>query len=169
MAMLLVSAAAAALAPHVAARGAASGAGLAFPGWPEAFEGAAIKELPLSAREKSFARDFPGRIGRFTDGRREIILRFVAAPSRRLHPASDCFRGAGYSVTPRPLRRRSDGTTTSCFSAEKGADRLLVCEAIRSASGESWSDASAWYWHALFGRSAGPWWSEVVAEREGAT
>ena len=99
LAMLLISAALAALAPFVphgterAAQAAAN-----FPGWPTAFEGRPLTELPLSSREQSFGRDFPGRIGRFSDGTREVILRWVADPTRRLHPASDCFKGSGYAV-----------------------------------------------------------------------
>ncbi|MGQ0674332.1 MAG: hypothetical protein ACT4N2_15845 [Hyphomicrobium sp.] len=135
-----------------------------FPGWPATFEGQPLSALPLGAREAAFAQDFPGRVGRFSDGRREIILRWVAAPTRMLHPASDCFRGSGYAIAPQPLRTGSDGRTMSCFRAARGGTALYVCEHIRSADNESWSDVSSWYWSALLDRSQGPWWSVVIAE-----
>jgi len=136
----------------------------AFPGWPSHHDGRPLTELPVAGREAAFASGFPGRIGRFSDGSREIILRWVAMPTRRLHPAADCFKGVGYRVTPIAARRTSDGLVSSCFRAAKGGDLLDVCEHIRDSRGASWPDASSWYWHALLGRSSAPWWSLVVAE-----
>jgi hypothetical protein len=137
-----------------------------FPGWPTSYEGSALKELALTQREVAFVRDFPGRVGRFSDGRREIIIRWVGAPTRRLHPAADCFRGSGYSIAPMPVRKDAAGAAMSCFRATHGADILMVCEVIRDERGDSWPDVSAWYWSGLFGTTPAPWWSFVVAERE---
>ena len=67
-----------------------------FPGWPATFEGMPLRLLPKTEREGRFEQDFPGRIARFTDGRREIIVRWITQESRTLHPAADCFRGLGY-------------------------------------------------------------------------
>jgi exosortase/archaeosortase family protein len=72
--------------------------------FPATFEGFEIKKLPLSERESYFLEDFPGHIGRFSDGKREIIIRYVWEATRKLHPASDCFRATGYSTKPLPLR-----------------------------------------------------------------
>ncbi len=89
IAAVLVAAAAAALAPLVARSGSAAPVAEGnFPGWPTQYEGRALTELPLTQRELAFVRDFPGRVGRFSDGRREIIIRWVGAPTRRLHPAA---------------------------------------------------------------------------------
>src|SRR5688500_6271051 len=74
-----------------------------FPGWPETFEGRSLRVLPLSEIEQRFALSFPGRIGRFSDGQRELIVRWISTPTRKLHPAADCFKGSGYSVKPLPL------------------------------------------------------------------
>ena len=142
-----------------------------FPGWPVSYEGSELTELPLTQREAAFVQDFPGRVGRFSDGRREIIIRWVGAPTRRLHPAADCFRGSGYSVTPMPVRKDAAGAAMSCFRASQfrandGADILMVCELIRDERGESWPDVSAWYWSGMLGTSSAPWWSFVVAEGE---
>jgi hypothetical protein len=144
---------------------AASAAAPGFPGWPAMHEGRTLSELPLSKREEAFARDFPGRIGRFTDGEREIILRWVAEPTRRLHPASDCFRGSGYKTTPRNMKRDSSGRLMSCFSATRASETISVCEGVHGLDGQSWPDASSWYWDAILARSTGPWWSVVEARK----
>jgi hypothetical protein len=137
----------------------------AFPGWPAQYEGRALTPLPLTEREAGFVRGFPGKVGRFSDGRREIIIRWVSAPTRLLHPSADCFRGSGYSVAPIAVRRDAGGTPMGCFRASRSGGRdFTVCEVIRDSRNESWPDASAWYWNALFGSSNGPWWSFVVAE-----
>lgn len=163
-ALFLACALAAALAPLARQDGAGAASKTAeFPGWPSSYEDRPLRPLPLGTKEEAFARDFPGRIARFTDGRREIIYRFVAEPTRRLHPAADCFKGSGYAITPLPLRRSTSGTDMGCFRARRGETDLAVCEAIRSDTGKSWSDLSSWYWDALLGKDAGKWWSVVVA------
>ncbi len=156
----------AAAAPHLApAANSAATAAQGFPGWPNVYDGVALTELPMSAREQAFAKDFPGRISRFSDGQREIILRWVGSPTRKLHPASDCFRGIGYTITPMPLQRNSSGHAMGCFHASRDRETLQVCELIRETSGTAvWSDVSAWYWDTVWGATPGPWWSEVVAE-----
>ena len=100
-----------------------SSAGIArndFPGWPDHYEGRALTELPLTERELAFMRDFPGRVGRFSDGRREIIIRWVNAPTRRLHSAADCFRGSGYSTTPLPIKRDATGAAMGVSARAMG-------------------------------------------------
>ena len=136
----------------------------AFPGWPTHFESRTLQPLPLTPREALFVRGFPGRVGRFHDGRREIIVRWVSAPTRLLHPAADCFKGVGYAITPLPARRTADGHVMSCFRATRGTEAMTACELIRGADGEHWPDVPAWYWSALLGASPAPWWSYVVAE-----
>lgn len=166
IAALLLAATAAVAAPLLGkANDMASTAGGDFGGWPTHYEGRLLTELALTQREVDFVRDFPGRVGRFSDGRREIIIRWVSAPTRRLHSAADCFRGSGYRVTPMPAKTDAAGAAMGCFRASHRADDLMVCEVIRDERGESWPDVSAWYWHAMFGSSLAPWWSFAVAER----
>jgi hypothetical protein len=136
----------------------------AFPGWPGQYEGRTLTEMPLMQRELAFVRDFPGRVGRFSDGRREVIIRWVGAPTRRLHSAADCLRGIGYAITPLPARRDAAGAAMGCFRATHGGDDITVCEVVRDEAGENWPDVSAWYWSAMLGESRAPWWSFVVAE-----
>jgi len=135
----------------------------AFPGWPTVIEGRSVTPLPLTGREHAFAREFPGRIGRFSDGEREYVLRWVASPTRRLHPASDCFRGLGYKVAARPMRLSSAGAPMTCFRASGPRDDFDVCEQVTGVAGGHWSDVSSWYWHALWSGGSAGWWSLVVA------
>jgi hypothetical protein len=137
-----------------------------FPGWPTHFAGKPLREIPLGAIEQRFAADFPGRIGRFSDGRREIVIRWVSQETRKLHPASDCFRGSGYSITPRPLAVDIDGSRWGSFLAARKGERLEVRERIYDASGSEWTDVSAWYWSATTGKSSGPWWAMVIASKQ---
>jgi hypothetical protein len=137
-----------------------------FAGWPTQFEGKTLTPLPLSALERQFATDFPGRIGRFTDGEREIVIRWVTEATRQMHFASDCFQGLGYTVKPLPVHRDDHGSLWASFTASKGNERLRVYERIHNDAGETWTDVSAWYWSALRNEGGGPWWALTVAQRE---
>src|SRR5688572_25881492 len=88
-----------------------------FPGWPMQFEGKPLRTLPLGPLEQRFAAGFPGRIARFSDGEREIVLRWISRETRMLHPASECFRGVGFSVNPQPLRVGAGGERWGGFIA----------------------------------------------------
>lgn len=137
-----------------------------FPGWPDNFDGKPLRQLPLTDRESLFLQYFPGSIGRFTDGQREYILRWLTSPTRKFHPASDCFRGIGYSIESLSTETREDNSQWSVFRASKDKEMLLVYERIYDQQGNSWTNVSSWYWAALLGKSEGPWWSVAVAEME---
>lgn len=136
---------------------------MVIPGWPDEFDGKKLIMLPLTEREKRF--DFPGKIGRFTDGNREIIIRRITTHTRLLHSSSDCFRGLGYRIEPQPAVRNKFGSQWSSFKAIRHNEKLLVYERIFSADGKSWTDVSAWYWNALMNKSAPPWTAITVAEQ----
>lgn len=152
----------AAIAPLLAATRSPAAAHDAFPGWPGAFEGRHLTALPLSRIEERFAKDFPGRIARFSDGGREVILRWVAEGTRRLHPATDCFRANGYEVRPTAIRTKGKERWSS-FIATRGTQQFEVEERIVDASGAQWSDASSWYWAVQLGQTHGPWWAVTTA------
>lgn len=136
----------------------------AFPGWPDNFDGKRLRQLPLSDRENLFLQYFPGSIGRFTDGKREYILRWLTSPTRKFHPASDCFRGIGYQIESLSIESREDNQQWSVFLASKADERFRVYERIYDQQGNSWTDVSSWYWAAMLGKSEGPWWSVTIAE-----
>jgi hypothetical protein len=166
IAAFLASSAAAAMTPWtIGAKHGAPANAVPFPGWPDTYDGRPLTEFPLTAREAVFLRDFPGRVGRFSDGEREIIIRFVGAPTRLVHSAADCFRANGYAITPAAVRRNRSGLLMASFSASLHGETLTVSELLIDSHGGSWPDVSAWYWNALLGGTNPPWWSFVVAEK----
>lgn len=137
----------------------------AFPGWPDRFEGRALSPVAMSERDRRFADGFPGHVQTFSDGRRTLILRYVHTPTRKLHPAGDCFRGAGWEVTPLPPLGEGEEAIWSRFEARRGAERLHVRERITDPAGRIWTDTSSWFWSAFLGDRPGPWWATTVVER----
>jgi len=137
----------------------------AFPGWPTHYEKRAIAALPPAPEDAWLSRQFPGRVARFSDGERQIVLRWVAGPTRLLHPAAQCFRGAGHAIDPAPMRRAAGGAAMSCFRATRDGGSFLICERIFDGQ-RSWPDVSAWYWHALLSRAPAGYWAVVEVERE---
>jgi exosortase/archaeosortase family protein len=132
--------------------------------WPTRFEELALEPLPLTEQDLRFGRDFPGKFGRFRSAGREVLIRYVTQPTRKLHPVSDCLRGAGYAVQPLPAERDSKGRVKSCVRASRDGKSLKLCEFIEDASGRVFSDPSEWFWAAIFGGSRGPWFDYVVSE-----
>jgi len=125
--------------------------------WPTTWQGDALRPLALTAVEQSFAQRFAGHIGRFAAADGVWVLRDVSRPTRALHPAGDCFRGLGYRLEPAQLQREADERLWRCFVAERGGERLRVCERIVDAQGQDFTDTSSWFWAAALGRSSGPW------------
>jgi hypothetical protein len=132
--------------------------------WPTHFEGVALTPLKPAPEDVLLARSFPGQVARFSDGRRQIVLRQVPAPTRRLHPASDCFRATGYLIRPAPMQVAAGQGPSSCFLAVRGGRTFRVCERIAGADGKSWPDVSSWYWSALFDPASGPWLAALTVE-----
>lgn len=137
-----------------------------FPAWPATWEGRPIRAVPLSERELIFNRNFPGQVAKFTDGERELILRWVTKATRQLHSSSDCFRGLGYRIDPRPAVLDARGARWSCFAAERGGSRLLVRERIADENGREWTDVSAWFWSVLLRQTEGPWTAVTIVESQ---
>jgi hypothetical protein len=124
--------------------------------WPRSIAGETLRPIAPSAVEARFAARFPGAIGRFASGDATWVLRRVEQPTRMLHPASDCYRGLGYSIRAERLVATASGLER-CFVAVRARSRLEVCERIVDADGGVFTDTSGWYWQALLGRSRGPW------------
>jgi ribosomal protein L35 len=135
-----------------------------FPGWPTTFEGQVLVALPLSEDEKRFEREYPGKFGRFSDGRREIMIRWIAQRTRKLHPSAECYKARGYDVQDQPVHLDSAGVRWGCYTATKGAYKVRIRERIYDGTGQSWTDVSAWYWSALGGKTQGPWWAVSAGE-----
>ncbi|MCE9659760.1 MAG: exosortase Q [Burkholderiales bacterium] len=130
---------------------------------PREWNGRPLRPLALGVVEARFAAQFPGRIERLTDERSVLVWREVRTPTRMLHPATDCYRGLGYRVVDARLERDAEARLWRCFVAERDGRRVRVCERIEDARGESFTDASSWFWAAQLGRSKGPWHAITVA------
>lgn len=152
-----------ALAPLAVRSTAAAPSSRAAPEWPVAWDGRVLRPLALSAVEMRFAARFPGHIARLTDGEQVLVLREVRAPTRMLHPATDCYRGLGYRITQAQLERDAQARLWRCFVAERDGQRLRVCERIVDARGQAYTDASSWFWAATLGQSTGPWQAVTMA------
>lgn len=137
-----------------------------FPGWPQTFEGRRLTPQAMSEREWRFEKTFPGRSGKFHDGQRVIVLRWIERPSRQLHPIETCFKGQGYKVAPEPLFVDEGGNRWGAFQALRGGERVRVRTRIQDSRGRTWQDVSSWFWSAAFRKSEGPWWVVTVVERE---
>jgi hypothetical protein len=134
--------------------------------WPTSYESRPITPLPAAPEDRLLAGRFPGRIARFSDGRRQIVLRQVDAATRRLHPARDCFRAIGYEIAPAPMRLAPGRGPASCFTATRGGRHFVACEQVADAHGRTWPDISSWYWSALLGTSSGPWLASLTVEAD---
>lgn len=131
--------------------------------WPAQWEGRALRPVALGEVEQRFASRFPGRIVRLTDGEHVLVWREVQRPTRMLHPAADCYRGLGYRIEAVHLERDGSQALWRCFAATKDGRSLRVCERIVGAGGESFTDASSWFWAAQLGQSTGPWQAITIA------
>jgi hypothetical protein len=131
--------------------------------WPTHFRGQPLTQLPPTPLEARFASRFPGAVARFTDGEQLLILRRVRQPTRLLHPASDCFRAAGYALGTAAAAVDEDGRQWRCFVASRDGEQLRVCERIveRLDGGRAWTDVSAWFWDAQWCGGDG-WWALTV-------
>lgn len=123
-------------------------------------------ELPLSETERGFARSFPGRIAKFGDSRRQYIVRFITAPTRRVHPAEDCFRASGFTIHHLARCPKKLSGSGACFIPEKDGSKLTVEERLTDREQKTFADVSAWYWAAVRGTSVGPRWSATRVQAE---
>jgi exosortase/archaeosortase family protein len=109
---------------------------------------------------------FPGAGCSIAAGDKQVILRRVERATRKLHPARDCLRGAGFEIGPSSTLRYPDSSEWTRFSASRNGARWVVHERIVSEQdGSAWTDASAWFWEALAYPLNGPWRAETVISR----
>lgn len=131
--------------------------------WPREWEGRPLRPMSLSDVEQRFAQRFPGRIARLTDGEHVLVVREVREATRMLHPAADCYRGLGYEIANARLERDAGQRLWRCFVAQRGGQKLRVCERIVNADGVAHTDTSDWFWAAALGHTQGPWQAITIA------
>ena len=122
--------------------------------------------LELDQVDQAFLQSFPGSIGLFEDGQQQYLLRKIDHPTRKLHPASDCYKAMGYKSTPMPIHLDHEGKYWSCRALSRDSSRLELQERIQDLDGNAWTDVSAWYWNSVFGKSEGPWFAISVVSQD---
>jgi exosortase/archaeosortase family protein len=138
-----------------------------FPGWPDVFEGRPLMPVVNTEEGRAFTSGFPGKTQVFRQEERLVVLRWITAASRAVHPAADCFRARGYRVESKGLVKDAGGALWSEFTAARGEEGWRVRERWRDPScGDEWTDVSAWWWAAQKRETRGPWYAETVAWRE---
>lgn len=154
----------AALAPLAAPRREAAWVEAPFPGWPTSFQGMPLTAVALGDEELRFQESFPGRIAHFDlpDGRGHLLVRWVYAPTRKLHPSRHCYRGAGYAILTKDAFVDGDGRTWSQFDATSPEGRCIEAREIVFDQSFTTSDpdVETWYWNAsIAGAKAPSWWA----------
>lgn len=125
-----------------------------------------LQAIPPMPEEEAFSRSFPGHIGVYRWDDHQVILRRVDRATRKLHPASDCLRAAGYSTGNAVTVTLADGTRWSRFHATRHGERLTIHERVVSeCNADTWTDIPAWFWSALNRPLNGPWRAETVISR----
>lgn len=127
-----------------------------FEGWPRELDGVRLEPRELSERDKPYLAGFPGEIAAFRAGDEDVLLRWVARPTRRLHSAADCYRGLGFETTP-----LSSSAGEARFRVTMGDEDRVVSETLIDANGKHYAEVGAWYWAAMLGMSPGPWLNVV--------
>jgi hypothetical protein len=128
------------------------------------FEGQALRPTAPDALERRFALMGKAQVQQYASRDATLLVRTVHSVSRSLHPAADCYRAIGYSLSEIKLRQRKDATWL-CFVASKNGSREQICERVESlADGSSFTDTSSWFWAAALGKSKGPWRAITVRE-----
>lgn len=136
-----------------------------FPGWPTEFQGRQITQVPMLPREQKFYENFNGQIARFTDGHKQIVIRWVGEGNTEFHLTSRCFRAIGYDLKPQPAYKDEFGDLWGVFCATRRDEVLNVRERIVDAQNNCWTDESAWRWDTYWNHTTGPWWAYTVADR----
>ena len=133
--------------------------------WLSEFDGEPLIPVDQTDFERSFQRGFPGSIATFRCGEKQIILRHITSASRKLHPSSDCLRASGHHIGPVHIQTDSQNRQWAGCTATKSGTTYLVLERITDPNGDTWTDASSWYWHALIHPNKGPWLAQTLIRR----
>jgi exosortase/archaeosortase family protein len=131
------------------------------------FQGVPVTRVALNEAEETFYRDFPGTIAVYEAGYDKIIVRHVKRATRKLHPASHCLRAEGFGIGEETVVEDEEGRWLS-YPITRNGEMFHVKEHITCpASGRSWPEISAWFWHALLHTGEGPWQAVTVISKMG--
>ncbi len=134
-----------------------------FPGWPSEFRGRKLLPMELNPVEREWERELPGKVARFRiEGvAGDLLVRWVYAPTRLLHPSRHCYRGYGFAVHALSAWRDEAGHEWSRFGAVRpDGGPVEVRELVVSADGgQAWPDVDSWYWTVARDDGSGAWFA----------
>ncbi len=132
---------------------------------PEEMRSYDLEPMGLKGEADRFARYFPGKIEMYSFDGGIVILRQVNQMTRSVHPAQDCFKGAGYKVALKPHFVDAGKRMWGTFGAERGSENYRVRERIIGKTGGAWTDVSSWFWAGVLGQTSGGWIVITLVER----
>ncbi len=128
-----------------------------------AYQGSPLTRIPLSFLEENFYQNFPGSIAIYESAEFKLIVRQVNRATRKLHPASHCLRAEGFRIGEKKVTNDKNGGNWLIYSIARDSEQFQVRERIACPSSEeAWAEITAWYWHAFFNPSTGPWEAVTV-------
>ncbi len=127
------------------------------------YQGVPLTRISLNPAEKTFYGNFPGSIAVYEADGFKLIVRQVNRATRMLHPASHCLRAEGFGIGREAVVEDDDGIRWLSYTATRSGEAFQVKERITCpANHRSWPEISAWYWHAFFHPTDGPWEAVTV-------
>jgi len=133
-----------------------------FAGWPGDFEGERLRRDPMTRLDQRLLKQFPGRFAHFRTDSAEVLFRWTPQSTRALRVSREVYAYNRFRLTPSSVTERPGSGPWLCFEAEKGLDRLRICEQITDAKGKRWSDFDSWYEEAVEARVTDPPWTAVT-------
>lgn len=132
------------------------------------YQGVPATRLTLNEAEQTFYREFPGTIAVYEVGNAKLIIRQVNRATRKLHPASHCLRAEGFAIGEETIIEDREGRRWLSYPITRHGETFQVLERITCpASGRSWPEITAWFWHAFFHPGDGPWEAVTVISTQG--
>lgn len=130
------------------------------------YQGVPVTRLSLNEAEENFYRNFPGTIAVYEAGYDKLIVRRVNRATRKLHPASHCLRAEGFGIGEETVEEDGKGGRWLSYAITRNGEISHVKEHITCpASGRSWPEISAWFWHAFLRPGEGPWEAVTVISK----
>ncbi len=135
---------------------------------PTTFNGFVLEELNTSEHERAFYDNFPGKTALYklkSSNGEQIFFRYLETPSRKLHPAEECYKANGTDCVAmekkiiRVEELSQSPITWGQFKIKENGSEYIIRQAVISLGGkENYSDIPSWYWLTVFSdNDPGPW------------
>lgn len=120
-----------------------------------------FEQVAPNKLEQRFYANFPGTFKKFKRGNEDRLIRVTSIATRKMHPSKDCFLASNYKIEKIQIVKEQQKLWNS-FNASKTGIECQVIERYYSANDDySFSDVSAWYFHAATIHNPLNWISET--------